>query len=78
MPFLDDRQHQDINCDTDPDLCLDGVRRGAGECLDAKVLPDPFKEELDLSALMINCGRRFCRNGEVVGNKHMVTLGVGG
>jgi len=39
---------QHVNCNCNPDLGLDGILGGPTKCFDAKVLLDPFEENLDL------------------------------
>ena len=51
---------QDIDADGDPDLSLHGVLGGAVEGFDAQVLFDPFEEQLDLPALLVDL-----RDGQV-------------
>ena len=42
-----------------PDLDFDGIGRGSKETLDAQMLLDPFEEQLNLPALMVDS----CNNG---------------
>ena len=67
-PLFDDG-HEDVDAHSDPDLGLDSVLGGAVEGLDAKVLLDPFEEQFDLPAGLV----QFCdgerRQEEVVGEE---------
>ena len=62
--------HQHINADGNPDLGFDGVDRGAQETLDVEMAFDPFEEEFDLPATLVESRDGGRRQGEVVGQKH--------
>ena len=74
--FLEDG-HQDIDRDRDPDLGLHGVWRSAVERLDAEVLFDPFEEQFQLPATLIELGDGQGSQEEVVGQKDQTLLGFG-
>ena len=44
--FLND-SNQHVDGDSNPQLCLHRVERGAEKCLDTEMLLDPFEEKLD-------------------------------
>jgi hypothetical protein len=64
-----DNGHQHVNGDGSPDLNLDGILGGSIERFDTKMLLDPFEEEFDLPAALIELrdGRRW--ECEVVGQE---------
>ena len=78
MELLLDNGYQHIDGDGNPDLSLDCVLGGPVEGLDPQVLLDPFEEQLDLPAALVNLGDREGRQGEVVGQKNQppVLFGV--
>ena len=71
-PFSDDGD-EDIDGDGDPDLGLDGVLAGAEEGLDAKMLFDPFEQQIYIlpintvllksrsTTASIRCARTACQ-----------------
>lgn len=61
-------QHQ-INAQSHPDLCFDGVEGCSQERLDLEVLFDPFEEKLDLPPLFVDIGDGPGRQGPVVGEE---------
>ena len=61
--------HHEVNADGDPDLGSHGVFAGAEEGFDSKVLLDPFEEEFDLPATLVNSCDGQCWEVEVVGQK---------
>ena len=69
QPFLSDGDQQ-VGRYGNPYLCLDRVLAGAKEHLDAKVLLDPFEEQLYLPALAVKIGNQLGLQAEVVGQKH--------
>src|ERR1700693_6252132 len=67
--LLDDGD-QDIDGNRAPDLRLHRVVRGAVELFDSKMLLDPFEEQFDLPAALVEGADRRGRQGELVGEKH--------
>ena len=65
--FCNGDQH--IGANHNPDLRLHGVLAGAQKRLDAQVLLDPFKEQLELPTLPVQVGNKFWFQGEIVGQK---------
>ena len=53
-----------INADCDPDLRLHCVHAGTVESLDAEVLFDPFKEQLNVPSAFINVCDHQSRQGK--------------
>ena len=53
LELLFDDGHEHIDGDGDPDLSLHGILGSAEEGLDAKVLLDPFEEQLDPPAMTV-------------------------
>jgi hypothetical protein len=78
MKLLFQHGHQYVDADGDPNLGLHSVGRGAKEALDMQVLLDPFEEQFDLPATLVQFGDGQCRQGEVVGqiDKEPTCLGV--
>ena len=66
--FFQDGDEQ-INGDGAPDLSAHRVGRSAVKGFDAQMLLDPFEEQFDLPAAMIELGDGQSRHGEVVGQK---------
>ena len=60
---------QHVSADCDPDLRLDCVFVGAIKRLDAQVLLDPFEEQFDLPALLIQVRYQLGLECEVVGQE---------
>ena len=69
METLFQNSHEQINGDGTPDLGAHGVGTGAVKGFDSEMLLDPFEEQLDLPAALIQLrdGQRGC--SEVVGQK---------
>jgi len=63
--LLDDG-NEDVNRYGDPDLRLHRVVRRAVELFDPKVLLDPFEEQFDLPAALVEGADRRGRKGELV------------
>src|SRR5665811_856801 len=63
--LLDDG-NEDVNRYGDPDLRLHRVVRRAVELFDPKVLLDPFEEQFDLPAALVEGADRRGRQGELV------------
>src|SRR5258706_814099 len=63
--LLDDRQEH-VNDRPDPNLCSDGVGRGAVEAFQTQVLLDPFEKQFHLPALAIHAGDGGSRQSKVV------------
>ena len=61
-----------------PDLRLHGVLAGAQERLDAQMLFDPFEEQLDLPAALVERADRQRRQCRVVGqeDQRLARLGI--
>jgi hypothetical protein len=66
--FFDNFQEK-INRNRDPDLGAHGVLAGAIEGFDAQMLFDPFEEQFDLPAAVIELRNGKGGQGEVVGQK---------
>ena len=66
--FNDGNQHVSRYCA--PDLRLDGVLAVAQELLDSQVLLDPFEEQFDLSAVLVECCDGQRRKDKVVGQEY--------
>lgn len=62
--------HHQVGADGDPDLRLHGVLAGAEEGLDSEVLLDPFEEELDLPASLVDLRRHKSFEFKVASEKH--------
>src|ERR1039457_937099 len=75
--LLDDGD-QDVDGDRDPDLRLHRVVGRAVELFDPKMLLDPFEEQFDLPAALVESADRCGRQGELVGEKYqrLSRLGV--
>jgi len=71
--FLDDG-HQHIDGDGGPDLRPDRILRGPIERLDAQMLLDPAKEQLDFPTALIELSNRQSGKKKVVGEKHETFL----
>ena len=69
MKFLFDNGNQNVGRHGAPDLRLDGVLAVAQELLDAQVLLDPFEEQLDLPAVLVQGRNSQRRQHEVVGQE---------
>ena len=78
MQAFPDDGDEDINRDSNPDLCLDGVLRVTEEGLDAQVLLDPFEEQFDLPAAAVQFGDGERRQDEVVGEEDQRLGGTAG
>lgn len=76
VEFLSGDGDQHVDADRDPDLCLHSVLGGAVEALDAQVLVDPFKEQLDLATRFVERADGQCRRKRVVVQEHEVLPGV--
>lgn len=72
------QSHQQVNRDGNPDLGAHGVFGSAIEGLDAQMLFEPFKEQLDLPPTMIELSDGQGRFAEVVGQEDqgLARLGV--
>jgi hypothetical protein len=75
--FFFDNSDQDVNAHGDPDLRLDGVVGRAEKRLDVQVLFDPFEEQFDLPAALVQFGDCHRVEREVVGQKDQPVFGVG-
>ena len=75
MKFLFDNGNQNVSRHGAPDLRLDGVLAVAQELLYAQVLLDPFEEQFDLPAVLVQ--GRDCQwwQHEVVGQKDELLVG---
>jgi hypothetical protein len=60
-----------------PDLRFHRVLALAEETLDSQMLLDPFEEQLELSALAIECRDQRRAEREIVGQKHQALAGLG-
>jgi hypothetical protein len=60
---------EQVNGDGAPDLGAHGVRAGAIKGFDAQMLLEPFEEQFDLPAAMIELDDGQSRQGEVVGQE---------
>jgi hypothetical protein len=65
--MLPDDGDEDINGHRNPNLDLYCILTGTVERLDAQMLLDPFEEQLDLPATLVDLSDHKCRKGEVVG-----------
>ncbi len=70
MQTLFNNGHQQVNRDRDPDLGAHRVLARAVEGFDAQMLLDPFEEQFDVPATLIELRNRQRGHGEVVGQKH--------
>lgn len=61
--------HHEVNADGDPDLSAHCILAGAEESFDSQVLFDPFEEEFDLPATLVNGCDRQGGKIEVVGQE---------
>ena len=61
--------HEDVNRDGDPDLSLHSVLVGAIKGLDAQMLLDPFKKQLDLPATFVELGDDQSGKLKIVGEE---------
>ena len=67
---LPDNGYEHVNRDCDPDLRFDGIFGGAVERFDSKMLLDPFEEQFDLPAGLVQPRDGQSRFAEVVCQKH--------
>ena len=74
--FLQNGDEQ-VNGDGGPNLGVHGVRACAVKGFDAQMLFDPFEEQFDLPAAMIQLGNGQGRHGEVVGQENQRSAGLG-
>jgi len=70
-------REQQIDTHGDPDLRHHGVLRGAEEGLYLEVLLDPFEEQFDLPAGLVDRCDGAGRETEVVGQEHVTLSGFG-
>lgn len=68
--------HQDVHGDGCPDLRLDRVLGNSVEGFDAQVLLDPFEEQLDLPAALVQLRNGEGRQGKIVGEKNQLAIGL--
>ena len=68
---------QQIHAHGHPDLGQYGVARGAEEGFDFQVLLDPFEEQLDLPAILVDRRDGFGRQAEAIGEEDVVLAGLG-
>src|ERR1035437_5795382 len=68
---------EQIHGEGTPDLGAHGVRTGAVKGFAAEMLFDPFEEQFDLPAAMIQMGNSQSREGEVVGQEDQRLTGLG-
>src|SRR6202158_3117399 len=68
--------HQHRDGDGRPDLRLHGVLGESVESFDAQVLLDPFEEQLDLPAALIQLRNDECGQGKIVGEKNQLAIGL--
>src|ERR1035437_5633055 len=78
LQFFLDNRHQHVDANGDPNLRLDRVVGVPVKGLDAKVLLDPFEEQLDLPAAAVQLRDGQGRQVEVVGQEDQVLVDVGG
>lgn len=71
-----DSSEQHVSGYGNPDFGLDGVLAVADELLNAQVLLDPFKEDLDLSAVLVKTGNGHCWQKMIVTQKHQGLAGL--
>ena len=69
MKFLFNDGNQHVSRHGAPDLRLDGVLAIAQELLDSQVLLDPFEEQFDLPAFLVECCDGQRRQDKVVGQE---------
>lgn len=74
--FLQTSDHQ-VGADRDPDLGFYRVFRAPVECLDPKILLDPFEEQFDAPACLVNARNGKGWSSEVVGEKDEILAGFG-
>jgi len=77
MQTLFQNGDEQVNGDSAPDLGAHGVLTRAVESFDAQMLLDPFEEQFDLPAAMIELCNRQGGHGEVVGQKDQRRAGLG-
>lgn len=75
MELLFDNGDQHVSGDSAPDLRLHCVLAVADETLDAKMLIDPFEEQLDLPAALVQGCNRERRQRGVVGQEYQRLAG---
>src|SRR5260370_219859 len=68
--------HQHVDGDGCPDLRLHGVLGESVERFDAQVLLDPFEEQLDLPAALVQLRNGECGQGKIVGEKNQLAIGL--
>ena len=68
--------HHEVNADRDPDLGFHGVVGCAVEGLDAQVLLDPFEEQFDVPAILVDLCDGGGRQAEVIGDEDKALTGV--
>jgi hypothetical protein len=75
--FLLDDSDKYINRDSNPDLSLDRVWRSTIECLDSKMLFDPFEEQFDLPTVLEEQRNGQGWENKVVGQEDESAIGLG-
>ena len=75
--FLFHNGHKDIHADGNPDLGFHRVVAGAVKGFDSQMLFDPFEEQFDLPAALVEPGDRERWEGEVVRQEHEAALVFG-
>ena len=78
MKFLLDDGNQHVSRHGAPDLRLDGVLAVAQELLDSQVLLDPFEEQFDLPAVLVECSDGQRGQDKIVGQEYerLATLDI--
>ena len=66
---------QKIHAHRDPDLRHHRIARGAQKGFDLQVLLDPFEEQLDLPAFLVDCRNGAGSQMEGVGEKDIMLAG---
>ena len=69
LQFLFDNSNEHVNADCDPDLGPHGARRRAIKGFNSQMLFDPFEEQFDLPAALVELRDRQHRQHKVVRQK---------
>ena len=77
MKLLFDDSDQYVSGHGAPDLRLHRVLARAQKTLDAKMLLDPFEEQLHLPAALVQCGNGQRWQRRIVGQKHQRFARIG-
>ena len=72
-----DVSNEEIDAQSDPELCKHGIAGGSEETFDFEMLLDPLEEEFDFPPGLVDVGDGLGRQGEVIGEEEVVLTGGG-